>query len=94
MYNEELSMIKQLLILYCRRVIPSGISIMTKDMPGVGPMRLRYPIMPIHDYGNVMHKEMQALADMTLKKHKYQGMYPDVRFDNGTVEEVRGLDIK
>lgn len=71
-----------------RRVLSSGISIMTKDIPGVGPMRLRYPIMPIHDYGNVIHKEVNALADMTLKKHKYERLYPDVRLDNGTIEEV------
>ena len=61
---------------------------MTKDIPGVGPMRIRYPIMPIHEYGNVIHKEVAALADMTLKKHKYEKLYPDRRVDNGKIEEV------
>ena len=71
-----------------RRVVPSGISISTKEIPGVGKMRIRYPIMPIHDYGNVVYKHLSALTDMTLKKHKYEKLYPDTRLDNGTVEEV------
>ena len=44
--------------------------------------------MPIHDYGNVVFKHLSALTDMTLKKHKYEKLYPDTRLDNGTVEEV------
>ncbi|XP_067928015.1 uncharacterized protein [Watersipora subatra] len=72
----------------------SGISIMTKDIPGVGQMRLRYPIMPIHDFGNVIHMEMQALADMTLKKNKYQRLYPNMRFENGTIEEVYTFETR
>ena len=68
--------------------MPSGISIVTEDIPDVGQMRMRYPIMPIHDYGNVIHKELMALADLTLKKQKFGRLYPDTRISNGTVEEV------
>jgi len=61
---------------------------MTKEIPDVGKMRIRYPVMPIHDFGNVMYKELSALSDMTLKKRTYEKLYPGVRADNGTIEEV------
>lgn len=51
-------------------------------------MRIRYPVMPLHDSGNNMYKEIKALSDMTLRKNKYAKLYPDVRVDNGTIEEV------
>ena len=72
-----------------RQVVESGIPILTKNIPEVGEMRIRYPIMPIHDHGNSVYKELSALTDMTLKKHKYLNLYPDLKqVDNVTVEEV------
>lgn len=69
--------------------MPSGISIITDNIPGVGPVRIRYPIMPIHEHGNTIYKDLSALTDMTLKKHKYLNLYPDLRsYDNGTFDEV------
>lgn len=76
-----------------RQVVSSGISIMTRNIPEVGQMRIRYPIMPLHIAGSTVYKDMKALADMTLKKHKYHKLYPDARLDNGTIEEV-GLASK
>lgn len=58
------------------------------DIEGLGPMRIRYPIMPLHDYGTTLYKDMKALSDMSLKKHKYHRLYPDSKMDNGTIEEV------
>lgn len=67
----------------------SGFPIFTDNIPGVGPMRIRYPVMPIHEHGNVLYKDISALTDMTLKKHKYLNLYKDLkRLDNDTVEEV------
>lgn len=66
----------------------SGIPISTKPIPGVGAVRIRYPVMPLHIEGNTMYKDIQALADMTLKKNKYLRLYPDARENNGTIEEV------
>lgn len=61
---------------------------MTRSIPDVGSMRIRYPVMPIHEAGSTSYKDIQALADMTLKKNKYLRLYPDTRMDNGTIEEV------
>ncbi|KAF6017625.1 hypothetical protein EB796_024051 [Bugula neritina] len=75
-------------------MVQSGISIMTKEIPDVGKMRIRYPVMPIHDFGNVMYKELSALSDMTLKKRTYEKLYPGVRADNGTIEEVFAFETR
>jgi len=69
-------------------VTQSGIPISTKPIPGVGAVRIRYPVMPLHIEGNTMYKDIQALADMTLKKNKYLRLYPDARENNGTIEEM------
>ena len=61
---------------------------MTRNIPDVGTMRIRYPIVPLHDSGSSIYKDLQALSDLTLKQHKYLKLYPDARFDNGTIEEV------
>jgi hypothetical protein len=76
-------------ILITRRTVESGIPIITNKIPGIGQIRIRYPIMPIHDHGNSIYKDLSALTDMTLKKHKYLNLYPDLKqTDNDTVEEV------
>lgn len=66
----------------------SGIQILTKNIPDVGVARLRYPVMPLHQAGNMIYKEVDALKDMTLMAHKYSTLYPDSRMDNGTIEPV------
>jgi len=68
----------------------SGISIHTPDIPGVGKVRLRYPIVPLHQEGSALWKEFDALKDITLNRAKYFKLYPSVKpGDNGTLEEVR-----
>lgn len=52
--------------------------------------------MPIHDHGNNVYKDLAALTDMTLKKHKYEKLYPDVeQSEDSTLEEVSydGRDV-
>ena len=71
-----------------RAMSESGISIHTRPIPGVGTIRLRYPIYPIHDEGNTVYRNLLSLSDMTLKKNKYLRIYPDAKELNGTVEEV------
>lgn len=67
----------------------SGLFISTFGIPGVGAMRIRYPIMPIHEHGNTIYKDLSALTDMTLKKHKFESLYPDLRRGrNNTMEQV------
>ena len=66
----------------------SRISIHTRPIPGVGTMRIRYPIYPIHDKGNTVYRNLLALSDMTLKQNKYLRIYPDTKELNGAVEEV------
>lgn len=44
-----------------RAVSPSGTRLFTPNIPGVGRMRMRYPIMPVHNEGSVIWKEIEAL---------------------------------
>ncbi|XP_067933093.1 uncharacterized protein [Watersipora subatra] len=76
-----------------RKVTSSGIKIMTRNIPDVGTMRIRYPIVPLHDSGSSIYKDLQALSDLTLKQHKYLKLYPDARFDNGTIEEMFTFEL-
>lgn len=47
-----------------RKVRPSGIYINLPDIPGVGKVRLRYPIMPVHGEGSTVWKELEATVDI------------------------------
>lgn len=51
-----------------QRVISSGNYIWLPHMKGVGSIRQRYPILPLHDSGSVLWKELKALED-TLGIH-------------------------
>jgi len=44
----------------------SGMRIFTPNIPGVGIMRLRYPVFPVHQEGNSIWKNLQALQDVSL----------------------------
>ncbi|GFO04571.1 hypothetical protein PoB_003107600 [Plakobranchus ocellatus] len=47
-----------------RRCEASGLFLKTPNIPGVGRVRLRYPIAPIHQYGSPVWKELNAFKDM------------------------------
>ena len=53
----------------------TGIRIFLPSIPGVGVIRQRYPIMPIHGEGSTMYKELDALKDIVLHPDRYQFMY-------------------
>ena len=57
-----------------RRVGQSGTRILMQPISGVGTIRQRYPIMPIHEEGNVIYKELEALKDIVLEPKKYSHM--------------------
>ncbi|XP_023932771.1 uncharacterized protein LOC106155521 [Lingula anatina] len=45
------------------------------NIPDVGEVRLRWPIAPVHNDGNVIFKELEALKDMVMEQGKYMGLY-------------------
>lgn len=67
----------------------SGVYVLMPNIEGVGVLRQRYPIMPLHQSGNAVFKELEALKDVTLREVKYAKFYRDRTYrDNGTLEEV------
>jgi len=62
---------------------------MTPNIPGVGVVRQRYPIMPVHQAGSMMFKEIDALKDVTLEAAAHRRFYRDKVYHNGTIEEVK-----
>ncbi|KAF6036338.1 hypothetical protein EB796_005362 [Bugula neritina] len=71
----------------------SGIHIMTPNIPGVGVVRQRYPIMPVHQAGSMMFKEIDALKDVTLEAAAHRRFYRDKVYHNGTIEEVFTFEV-
>ena len=45
----------------------SGIQIMTREIPGVGKVRMRYPIFPLAEDGQTAYKELKALQEYIIK---------------------------
>ncbi|CAH1794029.1 unnamed protein product, partial [Owenia fusiformis] len=63
-----------------RKVSAAGTYILFPDIPGVGVMRQRYPIMPLHEEGSTAFQEMQALRDLVMegkRRHKLYREIPD-----------------
>lgn len=61
---------------------------MTPKIEGVGVVRQRYPIMPVHQAGSFVFKEIDALKDVTLEAGVYKRFYRNKVVRNGTLEEV------
>ena len=63
-----------------RQVRASGHRIFLPEIPGVGVLRQRYPIMPIYGEGGSAWKELEALKDIVLEPSRYirmlRGSYP------------------
>merc|ERR1711879_840574 len=55
----------------------SGIRIETPNIEGVGNVRLRYGIMPVHGEGSNMLKELNALKDMTQHLNRYASLFEE-----------------
>ena len=48
-----------------RQVTASGHYITLPEIPGIGRIRQRYPIMPVHGFGSSVWKELEAFKDYT-----------------------------
>lgn len=59
------------------RIVRSSGTSITKDIPGVGTVRTRYPIMPIHGHGTPVWKELEALKDVTLNSQSFAHMFTE-----------------
>ncbi len=53
----------------------SGTRIFLPNIPGVGILRTRYPIMPIHGEGSAVWKELSAIKDILMEPKKYSYMF-------------------
>ncbi|PFX28133.1 hypothetical protein AWC38_SpisGene7133 [Stylophora pistillata] len=53
----------------------SGTRIFLPDIDGVGVLRQRYPIMPVHGEGSAMWKELEATKDLLMKSQSYGYLY-------------------
>ena len=58
-----------------RSVKSTGFWIHTPEIPGIGKLRQRYPIMPLHEEGTGVWKELAALTDIILEPSKYKHMF-------------------
>ncbi|VDH89427.1 Hypothetical predicted protein [Mytilus galloprovincialis] len=47
-----------------KKVLSAGVRITLPEIPGVGKIRMRYPIMPITSEGNQIGKEVEAVKDV------------------------------
>ncbi|XP_067666741.1 uncharacterized protein [Haliotis asinina] len=50
-----------------RKVMASGMRTILPEIPGIGSVRTRYPILPVHGEGLSVWKELDALKDITMK---------------------------
>nr|KAI8729674.1 mucin-17 [Biomphalaria glabrata] len=55
-----------------RSMSASGVRIFLPNIPGVGVLRTRYPITPVHAEGSSVWKELNALKDIVLKLASYE----------------------
>ena len=60
-----------------RQVRASGHRIFLPEIPGVGVLRQRYPIMPVYGEGGSAWKELEALKDIVLEPSRYKQMFRD-----------------
>jgi len=77
----------------------SGIRIVTPEIPGVGQVRLRYPIMPIHGEGSGVWKELNALKDLSMHQRRFASLYEErpgsiSGNENGTMTDSKTLHFK
>ncbi|KAK3737641.1 hypothetical protein RRG08_009333 [Elysia crispata] len=55
-----------------RKCSASGLRILLPEIEGVGRVRLRYPIAPIHGEGSAVWKELNALSDYLMSKSEFE----------------------
>ena len=63
----------------------SGIRIFLPLINGVGVLRQRYPIMPVHGEGSSVWKELEATKDLLMKSNTYGYMYREPLGSSGVM---------
>ncbi|XP_052820683.1 uncharacterized protein LOC128246493 [Mya arenaria] len=58
-----------------QKVAASGTHIILPNIEGVGKVRTRYPIMPVHADGEQSRKELDALKEMVMNMAKYSSLF-------------------
>lgn len=58
-----------------RKVRASGIRIFLPKIPGVGILRQRYPIMPVHAEGSATWKELEAVQDFLMESKTHARLF-------------------
>jgi len=58
-----------------KSVAPTGFRVITPEIEGVGKVRLRYPIFPVHSEGSTVGMELMALKDMVMQMPRHQFLY-------------------
>ncbi|XP_046577080.1 uncharacterized protein LOC124284988 [Haliotis rubra] len=57
----------------------SGTRIVLPNIPGIGRLRMRYHVVPVHGEGSGVWKELDALKDMMMDIEKYKGLFDNPR---------------
>ncbi|KAL4240644.1 hypothetical protein ACF0H5_001435 [Mactra antiquata] len=60
-----------------RNTMASGTRIVLPAIDGIGRVRTRYPIMPLHNDGNPTKKEVDALKDMVMRMPTYSSLFEE-----------------
>ena len=60
-----------------RFVAQSGIFTTLPHIDGVGKLRTRYPVMPIHEENTRLYRKLDALKAIALEPDKYKHMFYD-----------------
>ncbi|KAK0056516.1 hypothetical protein Bpfe_014012 [Biomphalaria pfeifferi] len=55
-----------------QQMAASGPRIITPEIEGVGTIRLRYPIFPVHTDGSTIGRDLAALKEIVVRMYKYQ----------------------
>ncbi|KAK3727005.1 hypothetical protein RRG08_032395 [Elysia crispata] len=77
-----------------RMMSSSGVRIRTPEIEGVGVVRTRYPIMPVHGKGAPVWKEFNAMKGMTMHMNRYASLFeerPGQMSSNGCATDLQGL---
>lgn len=57
----------------------AGTHVFLPNIKGVGLLRQRYPIFPVHGEGSSVWKEVNALREVTMNQEKWKRMYWDAK---------------
>ncbi|CAH1788972.1 unnamed protein product [Owenia fusiformis] len=73
-----------------RKVAASGTYILLPEIPGVGSLRQRYPIMPVHEEGSTNYQEMEALRDLVQESTTHSTLYREMSHFANIVQPTPG----